>query len=34
LPGFTTELSVKDAVGVVYGIQSEEAYALLVQEHG
>jgi AcrR family transcriptional regulator len=33
-PGFTTELSVDDAVGVLYTLQSEETYALMVTEHG
>lgn len=33
-PGFTSELSVRDAIGVLYAVQSEEAYALFVEEHG
>jgi AcrR family transcriptional regulator len=33
-PGFTTHLSPADATGVLYTVQSEETYALLVDEHG
>lgn len=33
-PGFSKTLSVDDATGVLYAVQSEESYALLVEEHG
>jgi AcrR family transcriptional regulator len=33
-PGFTDQLSETDATGVLYAVQSEEMYALFVEEHG
>ena len=32
--GFNAELSVDDATGIAYAVQSEETYQLLVREHG
>ena len=33
-PGFTKKLTIAEATGVLYAVQSEETYALLVHEHG
>lgn len=33
-PGFTGELSIAEATGVVYAVQSEETFALLVNDQG
>jgi AcrR family transcriptional regulator len=33
-PGFSPGLSTDDAIGILYAVQSEETYLLLVAEHG